>query len=393
MASRIGIALFSLLLLSVTGLVAWRAIAHADPGAVPESAGQTVVAVEVAPVTSGRLREIRVLSGTLQASTRFDVSAKAGGLIEQMKVDLGDEIERGQIVAVLDDDEFEQAVVQAEAELAVRQAELASAQAELRRVRREYDRLQTLAERRVVTNVELDEITATLESQKASVALAEARVRQARAEEEVARIQQRYTTIRAAWEGGPDTATVSERYEDAGNTVQVGDAVIGVVALDPLTAVVSVTERDYTRLRVGQPATLMTDARPGDTFDAEIVRIAPIFREASRQARIELRVANPDGQLRPGMFVRVRVVLREGEADTIVPAAALVQRGDEQVVFQVADDGETVTEHPVTVGIREAEQVEIVSPPLSGQVVVLGQHLLEDGAAIRVTERRLGPDG
>jgi RND family efflux transporter MFP subunit len=339
------------------------------------------------------LREIRVLSGTLQASTRFDVSAKVGGLIEQMKVDLGDEIDRGQIVAVLDDDEFEQAVVQAEAELAVRQAELASAQAELRRVQREYDRLQTLAERRVVTNVELDEITATLESQKASVALAEARVRQARAEQEVARIQQRYTTIRAAWEGGPDTATVSERYEDAGNTVQVGDAVIGVVALDPLTAVVSVTERDYTRLRVGQPATLTTDARPGDTFDAEIVRIAPIFREASRQARIELRVANPDGQLRPGMFVRVRVVLREGEADTIVPAAALVQRGDEQVVFQVADDGETVTEHPVTVGIREAEQVEIVSPPLSGQVVVLGQHLLEDGAAIRVTDRRLGPDG
>lgn len=376
-------------LLVVCGaLVAWRALRHRATAATAGSADQsnTPVAVEIAPIGNGLMRDIRVLSGTLEASTRFDVAAKVGGLIEKIHVDLGDEVQRGQVVAELDDEEYVQAAAQAEAELAVRRAELAQANAELERVSYDFNRLERLHKRGIASDVEFSEVSTQMASQEAAVALAEARVRQAQASMELANIQLGYATIRAAWQGGPERGTVGRRYEDAGDTVQAGDPIVAIVGLDPLKAVVSVTEGDYARLRVDQAATLMTDARPGETFEAEVARIAPIFQESSRQARIELRVANPEHHLRPGMFIRVRVVLREAHAETIVPVAAVVQRGGQSVVFSVDEGVTSVTGHVVETGIVRGDRVQIVSPKLTGRVVVLGQHLLADGSAITVSQ-------
>jgi len=370
------------------GFVAWRAATFDAAAAGAESAreGRALVAVEVAPVESGSIREIRVLSGTLEASTSFDVAPKVAGLIEQLHVDLGDPVERDQVVATLDDAEFVQAVAQAKAELAVREAERLQAQAELERVERDYARLEHLRERGVASDFELDEVTALRASRQAAVQLSDARVLQAEAMLEVASIQLNYTSVRASWHGGPDHGIVGMRYEDAGDTVQMGAPILAVVSLDPLLAVVSVTERDYRLLTVGQSATLTTEAVADRTFDAQVARIAPVFREASRQARVEFRVDNPDHILRPGMFLRLRVVLREAQADAIIPAAAVVQRAGRSVVFSVNEDGATVSQHPVELGIAQDDRLQVLSPPLSGRVVVLGQHLLEDGAAVRVVE-------
>lgn len=373
------------------GLVVWKATGQGTDESAQgsEKSADTAVAVEVAAVERGLMREVRVLSGSLQASTRFQVTAKAAGLIESLKVDLGDEVSPGDVVALIDDDEYTQAVAQQKAELAVRRAELAQAQAELQRVISEFTRLEGLRQRGVVSDLEYDEITAAKASQEALVSLAEARVRQAQAALELTSIQLQYTTVRAEWQGDPRLAVVSERFQDAGNTVQVGQPLLAFVGLNPLMAIVSVTEGDYARLKVGQEATLVTDARPGEFFQAEIARIAPVFAAASRQARIELRVPNDGHILRPGMFVRVRIVLREEEAETIVPAAAIVARRRGNVVFTVDEQSQTVTGRIVETGIEEDGRVQIVSPPLSGPVVVLGQHLLEDGAAIRVADAEL----
>lgn len=383
-----GAIILLVLLLSCASLVAWRALRHGSAASAATVAEQSdqAVAVQVAPIERGLIRDVRVLSGTLEASTRFQLAAKVGGLIQELNVDLGDEVERDQAIAVLDDDEFVQAVTQAEAELAVRQAELAQARTELERVTWDFNRLERLHERGVASDLEYNEIRAERDSQQAAVALAEARVRQAQAALELAEIRLGYTTVRAAWQGGPERAAVGVRHVDAGDTVPAGGLIVGMVGLDPLKAIVSVTESDYARLQVGQAATLTTDALPGESFGAAVARIAPVFQEASRQARVELRVDNPRRLLRPGMFVRVRVVLRSAEAETIVPAAAIVQRGGRKVVFTVGADGASVTEHPVEVGIAQGERVQLVAPRLTGRVVVLGQYLLEDGAAITITE-------
>src|SRR5690606_34212721 len=96
------------------------------------------------------------------------------------------------------------------------------------------------------------------------------------------------------------------------------------------------------------------------------------------------RVSNPEGALKPGMFVRVRVVLREEQAETIVPRAALVRRQGEDVVFVVEPEGRTVRRVPVRVGIIEDGRAQVFGDGIAGSVVTLGQQLITDGSRVLV---------
>ncbi len=158
-----------------------------------------------------------------------------------------------------------------------------------------------------------------------------------------------------------------------------------IVELDPITAVIFVTERDYGSLQPGQIAHFSTDAFPNQTFEGKIDRISPVFRESSRQARVELSLANPDGNLKPGMFVRAEITLQRVEDATVIPYAALSRRGAEEGTFVVSDDGQSVRWQAVKTGIRADESVEILdAKSLTGRVVTLGQHLIDDGSAITI---------
>ena len=133
---------------------------------------------------------------------------------------------------------------------------------------------------------------------------------------------------------------------------------------------------------------MTTDAFPGDVFDGRVARIAPILKETSRQAAIEIDISNPDERLKPGMFARVQLQFDEIPNATVVPVAALVKRGEQQGVF-LADEQQMVAKFvPVTVGVTNAEVAQIVAPLLSGIVVTLGQHLLEDGSSLTLPQQQ-----
>jgi RND family efflux transporter MFP subunit len=145
-----------------------------------------------------------------------------------------------------------------------------------------------------------------------------------------------------------------------------------------------VTEKDYVRMRTGQLGTLTTDAYPGETFEGRIDRIAPVFRQATRQARVELMIGNAGHKLKPGMFIRVTVVLDRLAEVTIVPEKALTTRDNRTGVFVVSEDGKSVSWRDVTVGIREGDRVQVEGEGLSGRVVTLGQQLVDDGSPITI---------
>lgn len=109
-------------------------------------------------------------------------------------------------------------------------------------------------------------------------------------------------------------------------------AILAIVELSPITGVIHVTESDYARFHEGQTATLATDAYPGETFNGQVARIAPIFQQTSRQAQ-ELAIDNPDQRLKPGMFIRVTLELARAEDATIIPEAAIATRGDVALRF------------------------------------------------------------
>jgi len=173
---------------------------------------------------------------------------------------------------------------------------------------------------------------------------------------------------------------------DEGAMLSSNTSIVSILDIDTLIGVIHIIERDYSKIRVDQKAVITTDAFPGKTFSGRIIRIAPLLKETSRQARVELEIPNPKGILKPGMFVRVQIEFASHENATIIPLAALARRNGQQGVFVI--DREKITAHfvPLTLGIVDKEWTEVLKPSLSGWVATLGKHLLVEGSPIVLHE-------
>jgi len=349
--------------------------------------------VEVTTISRGPITLRRIFNGTLEARAEFMVAPEVGGRIEKLFLNLADTVKRGQVVAELDNDEFIQAVAQAKADLAVAQANLVEAKSALARANREFERIKTLEKRGVASESQFDETFAEQSAKQAQLEVAAAQVTRAEALLETANIRLGYTKVTADWTGGEDQRLVAERFVDEGHTVSANTPLLLIVELDPITGILYVTEKDYARLQPDQTARLTTDAYPGEEFVGRIDRISPVFRENTRQARVELTIDNKEFRLKPGMFIRATVELDHIATATIVPDQAITRRGDQTGIFVVNEEGMTVSWRPVQVGIQEGDRVQILDEGLAGRVVSLGQQLIDDGSVIFIPPAEQQPTG
>ncbi len=338
--------------------------------------------VLTARIIQGPISLVRKFSGSLEPQAEFFASPKVGGVIKSIAFNLGDSVSRGQVVATLDGAEFMQAVIQAEAELEVARANLQEARSLLKIAERELKRVDQLSEKGVSSASQRDLAQADQLAKQAHLKVTIAELARAQAQLETARIRHDYTRVSADWHGDDMQRLVAERFIDEGETVNASTPLLKIVKLDPITAAFFVTEKEYAGLLKGQRVLLVTDAYPDDSFTGVIERISPVFQEESRQARIEVRVDNTQLLLKPGMFVRAEVILRDKARVAKVPLQALSRRDGKKGVFLLAEDGKTVSWLTVQTGIQQEDQVELVDFELQGQVVILGQQLLNDGSAV-----------
>jgi RND family efflux transporter MFP subunit len=159
-------------------------------------------------------------------------------------------------------------------------------------------------------------------------------------------------------------------------------AVVSVIGIDTVIVRTTVIERVYGLVQAGLPATIEVDAFPGRAFEGRVSRLAPVFDEASRVAKMEVGVANDSLLLKPGMFCKVTLVLAEKDSAQVVPSRAVVTRNGASGVFVVRDQETTAHYVPVDVGITTPDKTEIVAPTIDGLVVSLGQHLLAEGSTV-----------
>jgi multidrug efflux pump subunit AcrA (membrane-fusion protein) len=115
-----------------------------------------------------------------------------------------------------------------------------------------------------------------------------------------------------------------------------------------------------------------------------------MLQEASRVAQMEVEVRNDSLLLKPGMFARVEVITAEKDSAQIVSALAVVKRNGENGIFVVNRDESIARYVPVKTGIVTPDRVEILSPVISGLIVTLGQHLLEDGSPVLLPKTSAG---
>ena len=387
-ASKVGpilLLLFFLAIAVAVGILAVQKVLQGDALGGREEE-DLAVPVEIAAIERGPIVFRRTFSGTLEPTAEFVVAPKISGRIERLTVDLADPVTRGQLVAELDDREYVQAVAQAEADLAVAQATLAEAQSTLTIATRELDRIEKLRGDGVASESQYDTAQTAQLASKAELEVARAQLQRAKSSLESARIRLDYTKINAEWRDGSDTRVVAERFVDEGDTVSPNASIFSIVELAPITGTIFVTERDYGQIKVGQTASLTTDAFPNETFQGTVARISPVFRQESRQARVELRIENPDQRLKPGLFIRVTLELARAENAIIVPEAAVTVRADAQGIFILNEAGTSVHWEPVSLGLREEERIQIFGENLTGRVVTLGQQLLDDGSPITIPD-------
>lgn len=388
--SRILVVIVALGMLVGISLYMSRNTFRDGPGQERQARNRGPAPVEVAMIERGSIELRRVFNGTLEARSEFVVAPKVGGRVESLTVNIADPVKRGQVVGRLDSEEYVQAVAQAKADLAVAEANLVEAENALVVAARELERIRTLRQRGVASESQLDAVEANQLARESEVEVARAQVLRAEAALKSARVRLGYTRINADWNGGDDHRVIAERFVDEGEMVTANAPLLRIVELDPIVAVIFVTERDYALLQPGQSASLVTDAFAGEVFTGNIDRIAPVFRESTRQARVELVVENDRQRLKPGMFVRATIVLDRDDDAIIVPERAMTRRDGQTGVFLVSDDGRSVRWQEVAVGIQAGSRVQLVAEGLSGRVVTLGQQMIDDGSSITIPGDQAG---
>ena len=365
-SSRTLITLFSLVGLAALGGYAWhvnRAPAPGQPvaaqvktagagGGGGGGAGQAAPVVVETQAVSVRVLDDDVSAvGSLVSNESVVLRPEVSGRIEAIHFRDGEPVRRGEVLVELD--------------AAVQRAELQQARANLTLAEADFSRTQDLFGRKFVSRSSLDDARAKLEVARAGVALAQARL---------ARMQ-----IRAPFDG-----VVGIRSVSPGDFVKDGDVLINLEDIATLKLDFRLPELYLDRVRSGQTLELSSDVLPGERFAATVEAIDPLVDAEGRAVRLRASLPNPDMRLRPGVFVRVRLILAERGEVAMVPEAALVPApGDVQFVYRVADG--KVQRVNVRTGQRRDAMVEIVDGLQPGMVVVTaGQLKLRDGADVKV---------
>lgn len=345
---------------------------------------ERIVPVEVASVQRGPLSFYRTFSGTIDPRAQFAVAPKVSGRIQRLLVDVSDPVVRGQIVVQMENAEFEQEVIEAEARLAVAEANRDEAVSHFVIAKRQLDRAKALSDRGIASESSYDSAQAQFLTGQSAVKVAEANLKREDALLRAARIRLGYTQVKADWQQGDNERTVAERFVDEGNTVAANTPILSIVEIDPVIAVIQVTEKDYPLISLGQEAKVQADGFPDKVFIGTVSLISPIFRESSRQAKMELQVANPEHFLKPGMFTRCTLELDRAEKAISVPEMAITKRNNQIGVFRVAEDSTSVEWVEVRQGFKSGDLIQLIGSELSGRVVTIGQQFIKDGSEIRI---------
>lgn len=383
--------IFFLIVILLLGLIGWQIQKKLSAKKGFGKGRKAVpVAVDVAPVKRAAIRNVGSFTGSLVARSRFIVAPKISGRLEKLYPNIGDIVQNGQVIAILDDDEYRQQVDQVRAELEVARATLMESRMTLEIAKREFERTVALRKKKIASESELDAAKAQYNNQEVKLKVAKAQVTQKQAAMKAAQIRLSYARIQVTWEDENGTRVVGERFVDEGAMLAPNTPIVSILDIHAITAVIHVIERDYSLVTIDKDASVSTDAFPGKVFSGRIARVAPLLKETSRQARVEVDIPNPEGLLKPGMFVRVMIAFEERNNTVVVPVSALIKREDRQGVFVVDPMEKKARFVPVTPGIVNGDVAEILSPPLSGLVVTLGQHLLDDGSPVLLAGEKPG---
>jgi membrane fusion protein (multidrug efflux system) len=319
--------------------------------------GGFAVPVQAEPVSVEHLAEEVVAIGTLRSNESVTLKPEVMGRVAEFGFEEGSVVTAGTVLVRLDD--------------SIPRAELAQAEAELELAQASASRARDLYARGAGSAAARDQAVATLRTSTAAVELARARL-------------EKYRLV------APFDGIVGLRRVSPGEFVNVGTAIVNLESIDPIKLDFRVPEVMLSRVAAGQALVVTVDAFPDRTFPGTIVAIDPAIDPVGRSIAVRASLPNRDGILRPGLFARVRLTLREEPQAVMVPEAAIVPFGGRMLVMKVVDG--KAQPQPVTLGLRRGGKVQVTEGLAAGDVVVTaGQMKLQPGAAVAVLPPEAAP--
>jgi len=184
----------------------------------------------------------------------------------------------------------------------------------------------------------------------------------------------------------PIEGTVGRVYLDKGSNVSQNVAIVKIVNMDVVKVRIDVVERDLPKVKVGQAAEIKVDAYPDEIFRGYVERVSPVVDLASRTALVEIEISNPDHRLKPGMFARIKILIKEKENVLIISRDAIIREDSLNYVFIVKDDNK-VHRQKIEVGLIENNKFEVINGLDEGELVVtMGNTRLREGDLVEVVK-------
>ena len=308
------------------------------------------------------------LPGDVRAFEETKIYARADGYLLKWNSDIGAKVEAGQVLAEIDTPELDQ-------ELNQSRAALAQAQANLVLARSSAERWQRLLKDRAVSQQEVDEKTSALAAREADVKAAEAAV---------ARLEKlsSFKEVRAPFAG-----TITRRHVDTGALIRAGgnaSALFDLAQTDTLRVQVNVPQAYLRDIAIGSTVAIAVAEYPGRAFPGKVLRTSGAFDATTRTMLTEIEVPNRNGELFPGIHVDVQLTLAQANPPIVVPARAVIIRGEGLQVAEV-DDANAIRLQKVQAGRDLGRTVEIVSGLSDGaRIVTNPTDTLVEGMPVRI---------
>jgi membrane fusion protein (multidrug efflux system) len=292
-------------------------------------------------------------TGNVTPTQQATIFSKVGGTLERVYVDMGTEVRKGQLLALIDTTELYQQFQQAS-------ATFQNAQLNFRRTRE-------LFEQNLVAKQDLDNADATAKI--------------ARANYEAAGTRLGYARITAPFSG-----YITRRFLDPGALVTTNNAsLFTLMDLDNLKIIINVLEKDIPQVAQGKHATVTVDAFPGKEFPGVVTRYSHAVDLATRTMAVEIDLANRDHILKPGMFANVTLVISEHKDALTVPTAALLK--DEQGYFVYAAVADTARRLRTRIGTEQNGRTEILGGlDTTRTIITTGQQFVKENGPVSIQQ-------
>jgi RND family efflux transporter MFP subunit len=256
------------------------------------------------------LERIEAITGNVKAFAEVNVVSKVTGRLESLRLpnnkllEEGDEVKKGDVIAIIEHSALEAAVQQSRAAIEVAKASHERAKVNLEDSEREKKRWESVYERGATSEQQRDQAVMAYKRGLADLALSKSQIEQAQAALFQADVNLKEATIAT-----PTSGTISQKFVDEGNMVGLGTPLVKISQIDTVKVVADVSERHLPFIVQGKtPVRIVSDSLPNQEFRGTVFMVGVVLDAHTRTGQIEIRVPNPERRLRPGMFTRMNIV-------------------------------------------------------------------------------------